>query len=579
MLSCPPLAPALSLKRSALYWPLLACGLALMVAFLLPYHIHPLRVFYHDAAAVIGLLLCLAGLMRVATPRLRLPGVALAPLAVMALILLQYALGLIPIAADIVLPLMYLLLCAVALCVGAQLTVEHEQAVCLLLAPVFLLAGSISVCMQYTQMLGVTAAPWVMSMAHSSQINLRPYANVAQPNQLALLLCFALAGLAFLFEQARVGRRAAVALVLLLLSGLVLTQSRIGWIIVPAFAACLWRPVAGQRRCSVLTLAALCLFYGLLVTLLPLINQLAGLAGGSVTEHIGGRSERLSLWGQAWHIAAAHPWLGAGWFGFGTEQVKVAADLMTGTYAEHAHNLILNLAAELGWPAAALLCAALVYWLRQTCFSAPLSAGARMALMCLVAALVHSMVEFPLWYAYVLIPVALLMGMLHQRRWPSRGRRVATCWVHAAVALACLVLVGVCWDYQRVVAGFRVLRWDASPAGISNPALVAPRYTLFPQYFAYFKLMQMPLHADMAAADIAYFEYWTPRFGFVHILNKLAEVYVLNGQPQAALRMMQTLQRLHPDAYPEYFDYWRAQARVDTRYAVVLHGMPLRSAP
>lgn len=43
-----------------------------------------------------------------------------------------------------------------------------------------------------------------------------------------------------------------------------------------------------------------------------------------------------------------HPWFGVGWFGFGTEQVKIAADFPSTIYAEHSHNLVLNLMAELG---------------------------------------------------------------------------------------------------------------------------------------------------------------------------------------------------------------------------------------
>jgi tRNA(Glu) U13 pseudouridine synthase TruD len=82
----------------------------------------------------------------------------------------------------------------------------------------------------------------------------------------------------------------------------------------------------------------------------------------------------------------------------------------------------------------------------------------------------------------------------------------------------------------------------------------------------------------MSAADIAKLERMSQRFGFVHILNKLAEVYVLNGQVNKAGRMMLTLQRLHPDAYPAYFDYWKAQSVLNSRYRTVFEQMPKRDS-
>jgi len=55
-------------------------------------------------------------------------------------------------------------------------------------------------------------------------------------------------------------------------------------------------------------------------------------------------------------------------------------------------------------------------------------------------------------------------------------------------------------------------------------------------------------------------------------------VYVLNGQPVKAARTMQSLQRLHPFAYPDYFDYWKTQSRLDERYRKVFQTMPPRDS-
>ena len=127
-----------------------------------------------------------------------------------------------------------------------------------------------------------------------------------------------------------------------------LTQSRIAWIILPLFALYCWPQRTGQRHVGKPLLLVLLLAYVGLVLGLPILENWTGFAGGSVVERIGGHSERVVMMQQAWAMASDHPWLGVGWFGFGAEQVRRAANFSASTYAEHAHNLILNFAAELG---------------------------------------------------------------------------------------------------------------------------------------------------------------------------------------------------------------------------------------
>jgi len=109
--------------------------------------------------------------------------------------------------------------------------------------------------------------------------------------------------------------------------------------------------LSDERPVKRVLLIALFIVYFAMVSLLPEIAKLVGFSAGSVAEHVAGRSERMVLWKQAWSMAQAHPWFGVGWFGFGAEQVRIAANFSSTTYAEHAHNWLLNFAAELGLPA------------------------------------------------------------------------------------------------------------------------------------------------------------------------------------------------------------------------------------
>ncbi|MBC3870747.1 PglL family O-oligosaccharyltransferase [Undibacterium oligocarboniphilum] len=482
---------------------------------------------------------------------------------------------------DLLFPVMYLLYAVLALILGATLAsnVIKRDSLSQTLAIVFMISGWLSVLMQIVQLLGLDFTPLVMYMPAGSFLQ-RPYANVAQPNQLALLLCFSLAATTYLFQQEKLRIQVAICSVVLLLAGLVLTQSRIGWIIIPLFIAILVWNAPVRQSIGWQAAAWFGCMYAAGVFLLPKIAGLAGVHGGSAADHVGGRSERIGLWRQAWDIAANHLWTGAGWFRFGSEQVHIAADFPSTTYAEHAHNIVLNLAAETGWLLTGLMVAGLFWWFYQVYIKPKKDLPMQFAGMCLVAACVHSLVEFPLWYGYVLFPVLIMAGMLHQYRWPAAATvRLRKDVAVAATAIALFCMMGITWDYQRVVRGFNILRWEQTGHLVDLKQLEQPRLTLFPQFFAYFHLMKITPAEGMSAEDIAFVEHWTPRFGFVHILNKLAEVSALNGKREQAVRAMQTLQRLHPDLYPEYFDYWKAKGVLDARYQQVFLSMPRRDAP
>ncbi|MBY0574630.1 MAG: O-antigen ligase family protein, partial [Undibacterium sp.] len=331
-------------------------------------HIHPFRTYYHEFLLVIAVFLGVGGLGFLSKRVVVFPKIAYLPLALIVVLLGQWQNGLVP-SQNVYYPLMIFCTTLLAMVLGATWAVQVAgvEKICLMLAAVQLLAGLLSVLMQCTQILGLNLYPVVMYLAREGAM--RPFANVAQPNQLALLLCFALASVWCLFQARRLRSGAAIALAVVLLWGLALTQSRIAWIILPVFAVLVCTPFLGQRPLSRWPVFLLLGAFAGVVLILPEIGQLLGFASASFGERMGGRSERMVLMQQAWAMAKQHPWFGVGWFGFGAEQVNIASQFRSTTYAEHSHNLVLNLMAELGLPIALLLLGGLVYWFYQTCWA------------------------------------------------------------------------------------------------------------------------------------------------------------------------------------------------------------------
>ena len=568
---------------SVSHYQLVIFGVFYLVANLLSIHVHPFRTYYHEALVTLALFCCYFGFVSFREAKFQIPAITVTPFVFILVVLLQSMFSLVPFQHAIY-PLFYFVLTAFAMILGASWTSDTQgtEKICLMFAVVQLVAAVLSVLMQCIQITGIDWSPVVMYMTHSPETPMRPFANVAQPNQLALLLCFGLASIWWLIQAKRLSGFFALAFSLFLLCGLALTQSRIAWIILPVFVLLAWLRVIGELPIRRSVLLLLLFFYAGFVWFLPSIAEALGFSSASIAERVGGRSERSGLLQQAWFMIKQNPWFGVGWFGFGGEQVKIAADFPSTIYAEHSHNLVLNLMAELGVPAALLIFATLLFWFYQTCIARAVAKNNQIAfgLLSLIAVGVHSMVEFPLWYAYVLLPIAVLMGMLHQMRWPNQTWVLALPRAVPAVisVVGMVVLVLVTLDYQRVVHGFKAFRQAATIAAVPQEAITRPAFTLLPDYFDYFHLMKITPKEKMSAQEIAFVERMSLRFGYVHVLNTLAEVYVLNGQVTKAQRTLLTLQRLHPVAYPGYFDYWQNLAQQDARFAAVFLTMPKRDA-
>jgi hypothetical protein len=555
-------------------------GLFYLAANIHPFHIHPFRAYYHELLLVLAILLGV-GMSAFMWHRISLPSLIYVPLGLCLVLLVQMGIGLTP-ARFIFYPLMILSLTGMAIILGANWTTQERGAekICLTLAWVQLSSALLSVLMQLAQFSGIDLSPVVMSMVRDSTSLLRPFANVAQPNQLALLLCFGLASIWWLFQARFIVPLLAWFFALFLLWGLALTQSRIGWLIMPVFfLLCFFRYI-GEKPLNRWALAGLLLIYVCFVLALPFIAQWMGFSGGSIEDRVGGRSERSVLLQQAWHIAKEHLWFGVGWFGFGGEQVNIAANYTPSTYAEHAHNIVLQFAAELGFPVTTTLVLVLLYWGWQCLIRRGAAKNNEIAfgLLCLAAVAMHSLVEFPLWYANVLLPMALFMGMLHQKRWQSVSISIAV--PRLAVLSTCVVgLLGVGFvtaDFQRVVAGFDAFRVAKNFESVPESAITKPLWTLLPDYFDYFHFMKIQAKENMSVQEIEFAESVVHRFAFVHVLSKMAEIYALNGRQEKAVKTLKILYSLHPFSYPEYADYWQRLGAQDNRYKAVFQQMPLK---
>lgn len=244
------------------------------------------------------------------------------------------------------------------------------------------------------------------------------------------------------------------------------SASRGVWLYVAGFVVlggvALKRGDAPGRRCglALLVLAVISVLAQLAVAYSGVLDYLGLVSSIERAGDAGSNGQRLYNWYAAWKAIQAHPWLGEGPGSF----YKASIDAMFHTapatfpkFAEHAHNLPLNLAAELGLPLAVLLTFGLVGWFWRHLTTRPLSAARLWALAVVAVIGLHSLVEYPLWYAYFVVPFGLCMGAADGEREPGRALRVPS----SLMAGVCLVgLVALAWimhDWLAVRDAYRIL--------------------------------------------------------------------------------------------------------------------------
>jgi O-antigen ligase len=187
---------------------------------------------------------------------------------------------------------------------------------------------------------------------------------------------------------------------------------------------------AGARR----ALLATPLMYGAAWGLMAWWSQAADKAFGA-QQRLGESdlsASRLGIWRDSLQLLAEHPWTGVGFGEFNFAWTLTVLPNRPVAFFDHTHNLLLQWAVELGIPVAVLLTAA-VLWMLWRLGKAAFGRNAdntrarvlRPLLVCLLILGVHSQLEYPLWYAYFLLPAAFWagLGLAMARGVPPAGER------------------------------------------------------------------------------------------------------------------------------------------------------------
>lgn len=507
-----------------------ACAAVLTLGWLLPFHAHPWPAFLSDAwFALASACAALWLLLRSRRPWV-LPWEAATLLALALLPLAQFAAGQIYYGGAMWMSLGYLAALAFAIWMGAR---WQEHAPEQMLDGLFLaigLAAFVTVFVQLHQWLALLDGSewWAMNSGA-----IRPAGNFGQCNQAATLLCWGLCAVGWGAARGQVRWPVGVCAAALLLTGIALTGSRaamVGLVLAAGFVI-VFRQLCPGRRWPWL-LAGLALYY---LVCAVWIAQLAAASSGDDILRAGSAQQRVKAIALFVDAALQRPWWGYGWNQSFLAQLAVAdghPDL--DVRFSSSHNLFLDLLVWCGLPLGLLLIAGLVWWAWQLVARVSTPTQFVAALM-LMFVLNHSMFEFPLHYAYFLLPFGWVTGALGTSLAGNapQGFAVNSKLAPALFLALVLLLGGILKDFA-VMEQFRLNRWDIDANGPAAKEQV-PHLTLLTDQEARLRLSTLrELQKGLTSAQLQELRRTVEAFPGAGNMVFLAATLVVNGQPDPA---------------------------------------------
>ncbi len=526
------------------YTALLLLSLIPLAALFSPWMLEPIPTFHQEwLALTCGLLAALAVVpLCWRHSCIRVPFSIILPVGLVCYLMLQSELLPQVITPHAQTAMLYLLWCAVLMLTVAQLRQDLSFDICAYwLATGLALAAAIS---------GLREFVWRLSGEQGW------WGGLAQANNYGDLLALGGVSLLLVYRPEQgiwrwFGRLVAVAIVI----GLSLTPSRTVWLYWLMVIAVCW---LYQPQCLRGLMAALTLYLALQwlwsFDLLP--QQSYQSAAERLVQTAGGASLRLHIWQVALLLIGESPLLGHGFGQFDWAYFHAGQHIPELIQRmEHGHNIVLHLLVELGLLPTLFLLLYLFSWFGQLAakpFERRLQPSLLWLLLTLAVLGIHSMLEYPLWYAQFLGIAAVLLSLGESRIWRVPMPRFFVPGLVLLLLFALSVSLRYRTQYMDMELSLLVASKAPSKKRYQNLIEVGQRIPdqaplLTPYVPVIFTYGAQPgdkeLRKDLLALSDAAYHFWPTR----DLTYRLALMQGLDKQKETALKTLQKAMNAYPD--------------------------------
>lgn len=539
--------------RPPLFYGLLVFSILQLLAWLLPNHHYPWVTFYQDLLSATALLFLAVSLF-ITNKKIQIPWLSILAAAIALIPFIQWQAGIIPFAGDAIMSSLYISGLAGAIIVGYNL--KHSQyEIFNILAYLFIIGGLFSTYFAMHQWLELSGLSIYIS---DIQNNSLPYANFAQPNNLATFILCSLISLVYLWEKNRISSTLTAFFAPLLLLGLALPQSRTTWAI--AIVLGIWWLFKGKTlhlRIKSLHLVIAVLIYASFIFLKPVIEEylLIDSYKHVLSTDIGPRG---IIWSILLDAVWSGPWWGYGWQPVSNALVSAALDHPKTVLVHHSHNLLIELWVWNGPWLGSLIILFSMWWFINQAVKIN-SKKSWFAFAIILAMTTHAMLELPLHYAFFLLPFGLLVGYVEQENNTLELKTVfAPRFVMIGITFSALLfIIALTYEYKKIENDFNLMRFETARIGPVKAKQLAPDVVLLTQLSEYIRFARTEATRNMGDNSIEHMENVAHRYGYPSAMFRYSLALGLNDRYKDASIELQRIRKIHGDTlYQEAKDNW-----------------------
>lgn len=341
------------------------------------------------------------------------------------------------------------------------------------LSYVFLASGMITGLIALCQWTNLDATlPGMVNISGSQ----RPYANFAQPNNMATFLVMALMSCLYLYEKKKIQTKWLFLSAVIIVMGIALSQSRTAWVAAIAIMLYLaFYQYKGIIRLKWYYSIGWFIFFVACIVAFPLLSQLAVQAidadvvqSRDVVARATGDMSRFAIWQQMLAAIQAQPWFGYGWYQTSVAFVSISDTLQGPVWVRSAHNFILDF---LLWNGLVIGLPFLAYfgylgYQLQRWVNTPESV---IGILMIGAFVTHAMFEFPQHYAYFLLPVGFILGTVLAQNAKIKIITLPAIGIKLIFGLGLILLIVIYRDYDVAVPKLgQSIRYEQQSEKITN---------------------------------------------------------------------------------------------------------------
>lgn len=378
--------------------------------------------------------------------------------------------------------------------------------------------------------------------------NQRPYANFAQPNNMATFLVMALMSCLYLYEKKKIQTKWLFACAAVIVMGVALSQSRTAWVAAIAIILYLaFYQYKGIIRLKWVYSITWFIFFIACIVAFPLLSQLAAQAidadvvqSRDVVSRATGDMSRLAIWQQMLTAIQVQPWFGYGWYQTSAAFVSISDTVQGPVWIRSAHNFILDFllwnGLIIGLPFLAYF-GYLGYQLQRWVNTSESVIG----ILMIGAFVTHAMFEFPQHYAYFLLPVGFILGTVLAQNPKIKTVVMPSIGMKFIFAVGLLLLVVIYRDYDVAVPKLgQSIRYEKQQEKITNEK---PIY-LLTEFNHRIGWIRLNPYSKASVEQIQEGEQMVLSYPTKYNLIKYAKLLAFNGYEAEAKHQLQRLKTI-----------------------------------